>query len=58
VSTHAGRRSLESIVRDLLHPLLATAERIERDLAGALTPGGTTPRDPPAHGGLSSPHPP
>jgi len=37
VSTHAGRHSLESIVRDLLHPLLATAERIERDLAA--TPG-------------------
>ena len=33
VSTHAGRRSLQSIVRDLLRPLLATAERIERDLA-------------------------
>jgi IclR family pca regulon transcriptional regulator len=55
VSTHAGRHSLESIVRDLLHPLLATAERIERDLAGALTPGGTTPRDPPAHGGTIRP---
>jgi IclR family pca regulon transcriptional regulator len=39
VSTHAGRRSLESIVRDLLHPLLATAERIERDLAGSRTSG-------------------
>ena len=35
VSTHAGRRSLESIVRDLLRPLLATAERIERDLGGS-----------------------
>jgi IclR family transcriptional regulator, pca regulon regulatory protein len=35
VSTHAGRRSLESIVRDLLHPLLATAERIGRDLTAA-----------------------
>ncbi|MGH3213201.1 MAG: IclR family transcriptional regulator domain-containing protein, partial [Trebonia sp.] len=32
VSTYAGRRSLESIVRDLLDPLLATAERIGRDL--------------------------
>jgi len=35
VSTHAGRRSLESVVGDLLSPLLATAERIERDLASA-----------------------
>ena len=33
VATHAGRRSLDSIVADLLSPLLATAERIERDLA-------------------------
>lgn len=39
VSTHAGRRTLDSIVADLLRPLLATAERIERDLA--MTPGGT-----------------
>jgi IclR family transcriptional regulator, pca regulon regulatory protein len=35
VSTHAGRRSLESIVEDLLQPLLATASRIETDLARA-----------------------
>ena len=35
VSTHAGRRSLESVVEDLLRPLLATAERIGRDLASA-----------------------
>lgn len=35
VSTHAGRRSMESIAEDLLPPLLATAERIERDLAGS-----------------------
>lgn len=35
VSTHAGRRSLESVVADLLRPLLATAERIERDLASS-----------------------
>ncbi|HEY7263555.1 MAG TPA: IclR family transcriptional regulator C-terminal domain-containing protein [Trebonia sp.] len=35
VSTHAGRRSLDSIVADLLRPLLATAERIERDLASS-----------------------
>ncbi|HJZ08677.1 MAG TPA: IclR family transcriptional regulator C-terminal domain-containing protein [Trebonia sp.] len=43
VSTHAGRHSLESIVRDLLHPLLATAERIERDLAGSRTSGAHRP---------------
>ena len=35
VSTHAGRRSLDSIVEDLLQPLLATARRIEKDLARA-----------------------
>lgn len=35
VATHAGRRSLDSIVADLLAPLLATAAGIERDLAGA-----------------------
>jgi IclR family transcriptional regulator, pca regulon regulatory protein len=45
VSTHAGRRSLDSVVADLLRPLLTTAERIERDLA--VTPGGATPRDRP-----------
>jgi IclR family pca regulon transcriptional regulator len=33
VSTHAGRRTLDSIVDDLLQPLLATARRIELDLA-------------------------
>jgi IclR family pca regulon transcriptional regulator len=32
VSTHAGRRTLGSIVEDLLQPLLATARRIEADL--------------------------
>lgn len=37
ISTHAARRSLESIVQDLLRPLLATAERIERDLAASRT---------------------
>jgi IclR family pca regulon transcriptional regulator len=37
VSTHAGRRSLESVVQDMLRPLLTTAERIERDLASART---------------------
>jgi IclR family transcriptional regulator, pca regulon regulatory protein len=40
VSTHAGRRSLESVLEDLLRPLLATAERIERDLASARTSSG------------------
>jgi IclR family transcriptional regulator, pca regulon regulatory protein len=33
VSTHAGRRTLSSIVEELLQPLLATARRIELDLA-------------------------
>src|SRR5215831_3616812 len=33
VSTHAGRRTLNSIVEELLQPLLATALRIELDLA-------------------------
>src|ERR1700691_4768790 len=33
VSTHAGRRSLNSIVEELLQPLLATARHIELDLA-------------------------
>jgi IclR family pca regulon transcriptional regulator len=33
VSTHAGRRTLESITADLVQPLLATARRIEVDLA-------------------------
>ena len=67
VSTHAGRRSLESIVRDLLHPLLATAERIGRDLAatpgGVIQHGGCPPhiplaRDPPRMGDCPSPYPP
>jgi len=35
ISTHAGRRTLDGIVPDLLRPLLATAERIERDLASS-----------------------
>ena len=33
VSTHAGRRTLDTIVEELLQPLLATARRIELDLA-------------------------
>ncbi|MCL2583451.1 MAG: helix-turn-helix domain-containing protein [Streptosporangiales bacterium] len=35
VSTHAGRRSLESVTADLLPPLLAAVGRIEQDLASA-----------------------
>jgi IclR family transcriptional regulator, pca regulon regulatory protein len=35
IATHAGRRTLDSIVADLLGPLLAAAARIERDLASA-----------------------
>src|ERR1700677_548676 len=35
VSTHAGRRSLENIVDELLQPLLSTAYDIEKDLAQA-----------------------
>jgi IclR family transcriptional regulator, pca regulon regulatory protein len=35
ISTHAGRRTLDGIVAELLRPLLATAERIERDLASS-----------------------
>jgi IclR family transcriptional regulator, pca regulon regulatory protein len=38
VSTHAGRRSLNNVVDDLLQPLLATAQRIEVDLARARVP--------------------
>lgn len=45
VSTHAARRSLESIVQDLLRPLLATADRIERDLARSRT-AATAPAAP------------
>jgi IclR family pca regulon transcriptional regulator len=33
ISTHAGRRTLASIMDELLQPLLATAQRIEVDLA-------------------------
>ena len=38
VSTHAGRRSVDSITADLLPPLLDTARRIERDLASSKVP--------------------
>ena len=48
VATHAGRRSLDSIVADLLSPLLATAERIERDLASARSTAAPTAAAPPA----------
>jgi IclR family transcriptional regulator, pca regulon regulatory protein len=50
VATHAGRRSLDSIVADLLSPLLATAERIERDLASARSTAAPTAAGPPAGG--------
>ena len=33
ISTHAGRRALNTIVEEFLQPLLATARRIEADLA-------------------------
>jgi len=39
VSTHAGRRTLEAIVADLLSPLRATAAAIEGDLVSAHQPG-------------------
>jgi IclR family transcriptional regulator, pca regulon regulatory protein len=35
VATHAGRRTLDAIVAELLQPLLHVAGRIERDLASA-----------------------
>jgi IclR family pca regulon transcriptional regulator len=38
ISTHAGRRTLDGIVADLLSPLLKTAERIERDLTSSRSP--------------------
>jgi IclR family pca regulon transcriptional regulator len=43
VSTSALRRNLEQVVSDLLQPLLATAERIEEDLANS--GGRRGPRD-------------
>ena len=62
VSTHAGRRSLESVVQDMLRPLLTTAERIERDLAStrtttrrALLARGDDPPGSPRHGGTPRP---
>jgi IclR family transcriptional regulator, pca regulon regulatory protein len=41
VSTHAGRRSLDSIITDLLQPLLVTARHIEQDLARARSRSAT-----------------
>ena len=38
ISTSAGRRSIASMLDELLSPLLATAERIERDLASSASP--------------------
>ncbi|GAA3129269.1 hypothetical protein GCM10020001_058770 [Nonomuraea salmonea] len=44
VSTHASRTSLQAVRRDLLPPLLATATKIESDLASLSV---TPPPDPP-----------
>ena len=48
ISTHAGRRTLSTIVEEFLQPLLSTAHRIEVDLARSrASPGpGPTPRAP------------
>jgi len=43
VSTHAGRRTLDGMVEDLLQPLLATAHRIELDLARSRASGSRGP---------------
>ncbi|GII21601.1 IclR family transcriptional regulator [Planosporangium mesophilum] len=43
VSSHASRRSLEDIRRELLPPLLETARRIGDDLRAAGTTGGARP---------------
>jgi IclR family transcriptional regulator, pca regulon regulatory protein len=40
VSTHAGRRSMEQVVDDLLEPLLRTARAIEADLQQSAGPPG------------------
>ncbi len=40
VSTHAGRRSMEQVVDDLLEPLLRTARAIEADLRRSAGPAG------------------
>jgi IclR family transcriptional regulator, pca regulon regulatory protein len=41
VSTHAGRRSVEEVTRDLLEPLLRTARLIESDLHRSAGPSGS-----------------
>ena len=62
ISTHAGRRTLNTIVEEFLQPLLTTAHRIEMDLARspaprpgpAPTPRGPASRRAPAPPGLRS----
>jgi len=44
VATHAGRRTLDAIVAELLQPLLDVAGRIERDLASARATPSPPPR--------------
>jgi IclR family pca regulon transcriptional regulator len=44
LSTHAGRRTIESMRRELLPPLLETAARIEADLAVAASSPNTSRR--------------
>jgi len=44
VATHAGRRTLDAIVAELLERLLDVAGRIERDLASARATSPPTPR--------------
>jgi len=45
VATHAGRRTLDAIVAELLQPLLNVAGRIERDLASARATSPAAPRE-------------
>jgi IclR family pca regulon transcriptional regulator len=42
VSTHAGRRSVDEVVEDLLEPLLRTARAIETDLRQASGPAASS----------------
>jgi IclR family pca regulon transcriptional regulator len=58
VSTHAGRRSTEQVVDDLLEPLLRAARAIEADLQQpAGPPGARRASDGPARpGGAGLPH--
>ena len=44
VSAHATRTGLDDVKRDLLPPLLATAQAVERDLAAATPPAKATSR--------------